>query len=104
MINSPDGIKVFTKMTADKGTTFQTRCHAARSIRGIPDKKINRVRMTMSDEIIVQGLKGAGGTDTIVYPRVFAVAKEAQASLAKLGGYRTSHKIRIRGCQPGCFP
>ncbi|MGB9177250.1 MAG: hypothetical protein WCB46_11020, partial [Methanoregula sp.] len=71
---------------------------------GIPNKKINRVRMTMSDEMIVQALKDAGSTERITCPQAFAVAKKEQASLAESGGYRTSHKIRVRWCQLGCFP
>jgi hypothetical protein len=57
----------------------------------------------MSDEMIAQILKDAGITDRITCPQAFAVAKKAQVSLAELGGYCTSHKIKIRGCQLGCF-
>jgi hypothetical protein len=104
VINSPDGIKAFTELTAGTGRTFRARGPAARSRRGIPDKKINRIRITMSDEMIAQALKDAGITDRITCPQAFAVARKAQVFPAELGGYCTSHKIRIRGCQPGCFP
>ena len=53
--------------------------------------------------MIAHALKDAGITHEITCPQAFAVAKKAQASLAEFDGYCTSHKIKIRGCQPGCF-
>jgi hypothetical protein len=103
VINSPDGIKAFTELTAGTERTFCARYPATRSIRGIPDKKINRIRITMSDEMIAQALNNAGMADGITCPQVFAIAKKAQVSPAELGEYCTSHKIKIRGCQLGCF-
>jgi hypothetical protein len=54
--------------------------------------------------MIAQALQNTGISGEIMCPQAFAVAKKAQVSLAELGGHCTSHKIRIRGCQPGCFP
>lgn len=54
--------------------------------------------------MIAQALQDTGISGEITCPQAFAGVKTAQVSLAELGGYCTSHKIRIRGCQPGCFP
>lgn len=54
--------------------------------------------------MIAQALKDAGITDRITCPQAFAVVRKAQVSPAELGRYCTSHKIKILGCQLGCFP
>jgi hypothetical protein len=54
--------------------------------------------------MIAQALQDTGISGEITCPQAFAVAKKAPVSLAELGGYCTLHKIRIRGCQLGCFP
>jgi hypothetical protein len=58
----------------------------------------------MNDKMIAQALQDTAISGEITCPRAFAVAKKAQVFLAELGGYCTSHKIRIRGRQLGCFP
>lgn len=54
--------------------------------------------------MIAQALQDAEIAHEITCPQAFAVAKKAQVSPAVLGGYCTSYKIKIRGCQLGCFP
>jgi hypothetical protein len=46
VINSPDGIKAFTKSRDAIGRAASRH----ESIRGIPDKQVNRVRITMSEK------------------------------------------------------
>jgi hypothetical protein len=60
--------------------------------------------MTMSDERISQALKDAGITGRITSPQAFAVARKAEMIPTELGSYCTSRKIKIHGCQLGCFP
>jgi hypothetical protein len=73
MIRSPDGMIAFTELSGGTGTFFSVRYPAARSIRGIPDKEVNRVRITMTDERIVQVLPGAGIIPGILCCRAFPV-------------------------------
>lgn len=54
--------------------------------------------------MIAKALQDTGISGEITCPQAFAVAKKAPVSLAEPGGYCTSHKMRIRGCRPGCFP
>jgi hypothetical protein len=104
VINSPDGIKAFTELSAGKGTAFHTRGRAGRSIRGIPDKEVHRVRITMSDEMNVQEVNDNGFISGIMCPKVFMAAGMARMSPADFTGVRTPQTIRIRGCQAGYFP
>ena len=53
--------------------------------------------------MIMQVLKDAGITDSVLCPQAFAVAKKAQVFPAEPGGYCTLQKKRIRGYLPGCF-
>jgi hypothetical protein len=103
VINSPDGIKAFTELTAGTERTFCARDPSARSIRGIHDKEINRIRITMSDEMIAQALKEIGIVHGITCPQAFAVARVVKVSSAEPERDCTSYKIKIRGYQPGCF-
>jgi hypothetical protein len=100
VINSPDGIKAFAELTAGAIKTFHAFRQAARSRRGIPDKKINRIRITMNDEIIAQPWNTAG----IPWPQAFAGAGVAKGFPAEPGGYCTLYRIRIHSCRSGCFP
>ena len=58
----------------------------------------------MSDEMIAQAVDDVWILDRITCPQAFAVAKKAEVSHTKPGVYCISHTIKIRGCQPGCFP
>jgi hypothetical protein len=73
MIRSPDGMIAFTELSAGTGTVFPVRSPAARSIRGIPDKEVNRVRITMRDERTVDVLPDAGIRPGILSDRAFPV-------------------------------
>jgi len=57
----------------------------------------------MSDAIIKKVLEDAGITEKITCEQAFEIAKKAQISKAALGDYCTKNKIKIRGCQLGCF-
>lgn len=58
----------------------------------------------MSDDTIAQAFRDAGIATEITCPQAFAVAAKAKVSLKEIGEYCDSHKIKIRGCQLGCFP
>jgi hypothetical protein len=103
VINSPDGIKAFTEFTAGTERTFCARDPSAQSIRRIHDKEINRMWITMSDEMIAQALKETGIVHGITCPPAFAGARVAKVFPAKPDWYCTLHTIKIRGYQPGCF-
>lgn len=77
---------------------------AARSIRGIPDKKINTIRITMSDEMMAQVLNDAGIVHGITCTRDFAGALGAKAYPGEIYRSCTLYKIKICGFMPGCFP
>jgi hypothetical protein len=53
--------------------------------------------------MIAQALPDANIVHRITCPQAFVIARKAQVSPAELGEYCTSYKIRIRGCQSGCF-
>ena len=57
----------------------------------------------MSDEQIAEALKEAGIEKEIKCPQAFAIAKKAKVPLKALGDYCNANKIKIRGCQLGCF-
>jgi len=54
--------------------------------------------------MIKKVLQEAGITDMITCPRAFAILAKAKVSTRVAGKYCTNTRIRIRGCQPGCFP
>jgi hypothetical protein len=104
VINSPDGIKAFTELTAGAKTTVRAGCPAARSRRGIPDEKINRIRITMSDEMNALAWNNNGTVAGIPWPQAFAGARDAKGCPAKPDGNCTLYRIRVPECRPGCFP
>ena len=57
----------------------------------------------MSDEKIRKALEEAGISEKISCPEAFAIAEKANVSRGALGEYLTKNKIKIRGCQLGCF-
>jgi hypothetical protein len=57
----------------------------------------------MSDEKIRKALEEAGISEKISCPEAFAIAEKAKVSRGALGEYLTKNKIKIRGCQLGCF-
>ncbi|MHB8052840.1 MAG: hypothetical protein ACYDEZ_06085 [Methanoregula sp.] len=57
----------------------------------------------MSDGKIAQTLQNNRIVTEITCPQTFAMAQKARVFSADLGGYCTSHTIRIHGCQTGCF-
>jgi hypothetical protein len=57
----------------------------------------------MSDAIIKKALSDAGITEKITCEQALAIADKVQVSRAALGEYCTKNKIKIRGCQLGCF-
>lgn len=57
----------------------------------------------MTDEKIAEALKDAGIEKEIKCPQAFAVAKKAKVAPKAVGDYCNANKIKIRGCQLGCF-
>jgi hypothetical protein len=57
----------------------------------------------MSDEKIKKAIEEAGVTEKITCPQAFAIAEKAQVSRKDVGDYCTKNRIKIRGCQMGCF-
>lgn len=57
----------------------------------------------MSDAQIAQAIKDAGITDSITCPQAFAIAEKAKVPRSDVGAYCTKNRIKIRGCQLGCF-
>lgn len=57
----------------------------------------------MSDEKIRKALQEAGIEGTITCGQAFAVADKASVTRDVLGEYCNTHRIKIRGCQLGCF-
>ncbi|MGA2122051.1 MAG: hypothetical protein ABSG49_08410 [Methanoregula sp.] len=45
----------------------------------------------------------AGIVETITRPQEFTVAERAKVSRSAVGEYCTKNRIKIRGCQLGCF-
>jgi len=88
MIRSPDGMIAFTELSGGTGTVFPVQYAAARSIRGIPDKEVNRVRITMRDERIVQALPDAGIIPVLLCYRALPAPVTVAGFPAGSGGYR----------------
>ena len=57
----------------------------------------------MSDEKIKKALQEAGIGETITCDQAFAVADKAGVSRGAVGEYCTGNRVKIRGCQLGCF-
>jgi hypothetical protein len=57
----------------------------------------------MSDEKIRKALAEAGITEKISCPEALAIAEKCKVSRGVMGEYLTRNKIKIRGCQLGCF-
>jgi len=57
----------------------------------------------MSEEKIAEALQEAGIGNEIKCPQAFAIAKKHKLPIRAIGDYCTSHSIKIRGCQLGCF-
>jgi len=57
----------------------------------------------MTDTSIAKALKDAGITESITCPQAFMIAEKAKVSRHVLGEYCTKNRIKIRGCQLGCF-
>ena len=57
----------------------------------------------MNDEKIGEALKEAGIEKEITCPQAFAIAKKAKVTLKAIGDYCNANKIKIHGCQLGCF-
>jgi hypothetical protein len=57
----------------------------------------------MSDEKIRKALQEAGIAETITCPQAFTIAEKAKVSRNAVGEYCTKNRIKIRGCQLGCF-
>ena len=57
----------------------------------------------MTDEKITEAIKAAGITQEITCPQAFAIAEKAKVSKSDVGAYCTKNRIKIRGCQLGCF-
>ncbi len=57
----------------------------------------------MSDEKIRKAMQEAGVVETITCPQAFIVAEKAKVSRTAVGEYCTKNRIKIRGCQLGCF-
>lgn len=57
----------------------------------------------MTDEKIAAAFKDAGIENEIKCPQAFAVAKKTRLPLKAIGDYCNANKIKIRGCQLGCF-
>ena len=57
----------------------------------------------MSDEKIAEALKDAKIEKEITCPQAFGIAAKTKISKKEIGDYCTKNKIKIRGCQLGCF-
>jgi len=57
----------------------------------------------MSDEKIAEALKDAGISQEITCPQAFALSKKAGIPIHEVGQFCTKNRIKIRGCQLGCF-
>jgi hypothetical protein len=57
----------------------------------------------MSDEKIKKALQEAGIGEMITCGQAFAAAEKADVSRDDVGEYCTRNRIKIRGCQLGCF-
>ncbi|MGB7787892.1 hypothetical protein [Methanoregula sp.] len=57
----------------------------------------------MSDEKIKKALQEAGITEMISCDQAFAAAEKALVSRGAIGEYCNNNRIKIRGCQLGCF-
>ena len=57
----------------------------------------------MSEEKIKKALQEAGIAEMITCDQAFAVAEKAKVSRGAIGEYCNNHRIKIRGCQLGCF-
>lgn len=57
----------------------------------------------MNDEKVIQALKNAVNDDYIVCAKCFEVANQHNVPLKKIGQLCNEQKIKIRGCQLGCF-
>jgi len=58
----------------------------------------------MSEDTIKKAPQEACITDMVTCPQALAIAVKAKVSHGEIGKYRTKNRIRIRGCQLGCFP
>lgn len=59
--------------------------------------------VAMTDAKIAAAFKEAGIDEKITCPQAFAVAKKAGVPIKAVGDYCNANKIKIRGCQLGCF-
>ena len=59
---------------------------------------------TMSDEAIAKAFREAGIGKEIKCPQAFAIAEKCRVPVRAVGDYCNANKIKIRGCQLGCFP
>ena len=57
----------------------------------------------MTDAKIKKALLEAGITGMITCDQAFVVAEKIKVSRSAIGEYCDNHKIKIRGCQLGCF-
>jgi hypothetical protein len=57
----------------------------------------------MSDEKIAEAFKEAKIEKEMKCPQAFAIAKKHNLPLKAIGDYCNANKIKIRGCQLGCF-
>jgi hypothetical protein len=57
----------------------------------------------MSDEKIKKALQEDGIGDMITCEQALAVADKAKVPRGAVGDYCTRNRIKIRGCQLGCF-
>ena len=73
------------------------------STTGIPNKEVNRIWITMTDEKIKKALEEAEITEMITCPQAFSIAVKAKVSRSAVGEYCTKNRIKIRSCQLGCF-
>jgi len=57
----------------------------------------------MTDATIAEAFKEAGIGKEIQCPQAMAIAKKAKVTVKAVGDYCNANKIKIRGCQLGCF-
>jgi len=57
----------------------------------------------MSEEKIRKALQEAGISETITCHQAFTIAEKVKVSRSAVGEYCTKNRIKIRGCQLGCF-
>jgi len=91
-------------VAAGYGMIYSAAIRGERSIRGIPDKKVHRIRITMGEVMTAQVLWDTGIISATTCPPALMMAGTAQVYAAEPGGDDASTAIIPSGCRRGGFP